>query len=162
MHYKIVKGTPLFKSLDDLRQRMADCNKVAAKLAKKLGGKAWVYDRYYLGGGLSAVEFDEKPAGWKMVGRPWQNLYMPLANKKILWDEISALPTIEKDEMQALLHYKSQSFEDSGNIVWSDLPGIYFRKNAVLIEIRAEASYKPVAGMKEILHSEFIKMEKAK
>jgi hypothetical protein len=68
MKYKILKGSELFKNLTAFKKKMADVRKQAMDLAIELGGVSSASNGRYLAGGIDAVEFKEKPEGWRSVG----------------------------------------------------------------------------------------------
>lgn len=162
MKYKVSNTSPLGKKLLALQKKMSAAIKESDKLVKELKGKKYCRARNVVTGGISAIEFDEKPQGWKVVGDKWQSLYMPKRNQKELWDKINALPVIEDDELNTLLSFKKQTYASRGGMYYVNTPGVLFRKSCILIEVQEELKYKPVAGMKEITVSEFNKLAKGK
>ncbi len=162
MKYKVSLTSPLGKKLLELKKRMLDVSKQADKLAKQLKGKKYCRGMSGVAGGISAIEFDEKPVGWKKVGAKWQSLYMPKRNQKELWNKINALPIIEHDEVNKILAFKRQSYANKQGMYFVNCPGVLWRKSCILIEVQEELKYKPVAGMKEITVSEFNKLDKGK
>lgn len=162
MKYKVSNNSPLGKKLTELRNRMLEASKQADKLAKEFNAKKYCRNTNGVAGGISAIEFEEKPAGWKKVGAKWQNLYMPIASKKELWSKINALPLISHNEVNDILKFKRQSYANKQGMYFVNCPGVLWRKTCILIEVQEELKYKPVAGMKEITVSEFNKLEKGK
>ena len=162
MKYKVLNTSPLGKKLIELKDKMLDAAKQADKIAKELKAKKYCRYMHGIAGGISAIEFDEKPAGWKKVGAKWQSLYMPMANKKELWTKINALPVIGYDELNSILNFRKQTYCKGAGMYHVNCPGVMWRKDCILIEVQEELKYKPVSGMKEITVSEFVKLEKGK
>lgn len=162
MKYKVLKTSPLGKQLMELHDRMKDASTQADKLVKELKGKKYCRSRGGVAGGISAIEFDEKPAGWKIEGEKWRGFYMPKSNNKEMREKIRALPVIGYGEVNKILSFKQQSYGKRDGIYFVNCPGILWRKSYILIEVQEELKYKPVAGMKEITVSEFNKLEKGK
>lgn len=162
MKYKVLKTSPLGKKLLALQKEMTAAAKQADKLAKELGAKKYCRATGAVAGGISAIELEEKPAGWKKVSDKWQNLYMPMRNQKELWDKINALPLVEYEAINSILKFKKQTYCKGHGIYHVNCPGVLWRKSCILIEVNEELKYKPVVGMKEITVSEFVKLEKGK
>jgi hypothetical protein len=87
---------------------------------------------------------------------------MPMRNQKELWEKINALPLVEYEAINSILKFKKQTYCKGMGIYHVNCPGVLWRKGFILIEVQEELKYKPVAGMKEITVSEFVKLEKGK
>jgi hypothetical protein len=162
MKYKIEKGSPLFDKFEEIRQRMIVCNQEAKDLCKELGGKAVATLGENAAGGIDAIEFDEKPEDWKVMGKPHQNLFYPKAKNKELLQKISALPKVKRSEIAELLGFKIQAISSSdGGLMMVSCPRTILRKEFVLIDMPTECKYTPVDGMTEILESEFVRLREA-
>jgi hypothetical protein len=162
MKYKVLKTSPLGKKLMLLHREMQVASKQADKLVKEFGGKKYCRATGAVAGGISAIEFEEKPKGWKKVGAKWQSLYMPMRNKKELWLKINALPLVDYEAINSILNFSRQTYCKKEGFYHVNCPGVLWRKDCILIEVQEELKYKPVAGMKEIMVSEFNKLEKSK
>lgn len=162
MKYKVLKTSPLGRKLMELQGEMNEVGSIADKLVKELGGKKYCRNRHALYGGISAIEFNEKPSGWITIGKKWQGLYMPNAKQKAIWEKINSLPLIKHESLNSILKFNKQSYCSHGRMYYVNCPGVLFRKLCILIEVNEELKYKPVPGMKEITVSEFNKLSKGK
>jgi hypothetical protein len=157
MKYKILKGTELFKNLTAFKKKMADVRKQAMDLAIELGGVSSASNGRYLAGGIDAVEFKEKPEGWRSVGNSWQNLYYPKADKKNkeIHNKIQALPRLDFDELNALVGFTGQFCSDERGIAHVKSVSIKWHKDFILMETAEGTEYTPVKDVIEILGSEY-------
>ena len=163
MKYKIVKGSKLFKSLTDLKAKIDSVNSQAMNLAIELGGVSSATNNRRLAGGIDAVEFKEKPIGWKAVGEKWDNLYYPKSDKanKEIHTKINALPTMDYDELNNMVGFKSQFSSNGRGISHYRCVGMKWSKSVILMETADENKYVPIEGVIEILGSEYDKLSKA-
>ena len=160
MKYKILKGTELFKNLSSLKKKMVDVRKQSNELAVEFGGIASATNGRYLAGGMDAVEFKEKPEGWRSVGNSWQNLYYPKADKKNkeIHAKIQALPKIEFEDLNELVGFTGQFCSDDRGIAHVKSVSIKWHKDFILMETAEGTEYNPVDGVIEILGSEYDKL----
>jgi len=161
MKFKVLKGSDLYKKLDAVRKRIAECNNAALDLVNKLGYKKLRGKTSVLAGGISSIEIlGGKPEGWRDNYWGVRNEYFPKKNKanKELLASIDALPIVEYDELNNILNFNWHASE-TRHISFH--PGIYWRKKEILISVSENYNnYKPVKGMIEILESEFIRKTK--
>lgn len=163
MKYKILQDSPLFDKLKALQKRMTNVKRQAEKVAKSFNGTGRFCGHIHaLAGGISAIEFDEKPEGWKAVGESWQRLYYPKVINKEANKLIAPLPLMDYDELNKLVNFKSGAYTNAGGIFWIKCPEINFYPTYTLINIPDGVSYTPVDHMIEILDSEFQKLNKRK
>lgn len=163
MHYKIESGSELYERMMQLQEECKEANKVCQDYVNKTYGDEtkWASDNYCIGGGLKAVQLDEKPEGYKSVGDSWQHLFQPYARNKKAWKEWDALPKVKQDELKSLLNYGNYSGAKQGGFMMSTLPNVYWKEDFILVKCAEFAtSYEPVEGMTEILASEFNELNK--
>jgi hypothetical protein len=160
MKYKIEKGSALFDQLQEIRHRMIACNKAAQDLRVELGAKAVATRGDNIAGGIDALEFEDRPSDWKVIGKPWQKLYYPKAKLKGVIEKIKALPVVKSSEVATLLDFKSQAISRQGDLLMVGCPRTIWRKDLVLVDMPSECKYSPVDGMIEILDSEFEELKK--
>lgn len=152
MKFKVLKGTPLFDKLTNLKKEIDAANNAARDLVKELGYENYCKSLFDVAGGISAIIIPEgKPAGWRFSFNDRQpaHAYFPSsikANKELL-ERIKKLPIVSTQKLNSLINYGSPF----------STPGISWRKNYILISTRNE--YKPVKDMVEILESEYKKLE---
>lgn len=153
MKFKVEKGTETYRRLELLQERINECNNEALNLVESLGFKKFGVSNSGRGGGISCVKADDKPDGFKVVGKPHQNLFMPKSSNKKLWDKINALPIVSYQEFndvigftphfKGLSHYRSYGFERLDDLFLVDV---------------GDADYTPKEDMIEILDSEYKKL----
>ena len=162
MNYKIEKGTELFKTLTNFKIKINSVDKKAMDLAIELGGISSASNGRYLAGGFDAVEFKNKPDGWRSVGNSWQNLYYPKADKKNkeIHNKISELPKIKWEELNELVGFKSQFCSTERGIANVKSIATSWHKDFILLETAEGAEYNPPKDVIEILGSEFEKLSK--
>lgn len=153
MKFKILKGTELFSTLQDVQNGLIAGQAAISDELKQMGftGQFASGSSSYL---LScdAVEIKgDKPDGWKVVGEKWQSLYYPKQTNKAALKKINAMPQIKVDALNKPLNF---SFSVTVNLEIYHRPGFAFHKDYILIET-GNATYKPVEGMIEILESEY-------
>lgn len=162
--YKILKGTETYKKLCALWDKMQSVRDEAEKLCKELGGEEFATSNQsaHMAGGIGAIQFKEKPEGWKMVGQSWQKLYMPKADQKKMWEKINALPTVEYKELNDIVGFGgSQGVCTDGGLAWVKCPGMMKGKNLFLMGVTKGAKYTPPnKDFIEITGSEYEKIEK--
>lgn len=161
MKYKILKGTDLFNKLTDLNKRMKKVKKAATDLAASLGGGKVATTNRYLAGGIDAIEFKEKPEGWRSVGNSWEGLYYPKAVNKSILKQISELPVIKIDELNDIVGFRSgQTKFSGGGFVWIKSVGMQWHKDFILMETADGTEYTPLPDVIEILGSEYDELSK--
>jgi hypothetical protein len=156
--FLIKKGSRTYERLIELFKKMDGADKAALALAKRLGGKKIASaNGRRLAGGFDGVQFDNKPEGWKIVGKPYQNLFMPKADQKAIWRQIGHLPVVEFDELNKIVGFQgNQVVSSDGGLVWVHTVGIHKGTNYFLMEVIKGTKYKPpTSDIVEILASEF-------
>jgi|GEM_PF-2056892 len=158
MYYKITRSTPLFKKLQEINKGIIAARCAIMDTLKKMGytGKFASASSSYLVS-CDAVEITTgKPEGWKVVGESWQQLYYPKVSNKKDSKILNALPRISNDVINKPLNFY---FHVGENLTCYHRPSLIFSDNCVLVSTTSK-EYAPVDGMKEILESEYIKLEK--
>ncbi len=158
MKYKILPGCELFDKIQEINTR---------RIAASMSAKSWITNHFgeskpyskpdwSMGGGISDIQLNHKPEGWKQVGDKWQSFFTPKANQKKILDEWRALPVVRNDEIKTLLNYGNYYGAKNGGLVWNTMPGLLITKDVILVDCSEVATdYIPVEGMEEILVSEF-------
>lgn len=153
MYYKLEKGNETFEKLDNVWERMIECNKKAYALCKELGFTKMGRSNNGVAGGISCFQADQKPEGFKTL--KGYNLYFPKKNNKEVLNKIDELPIIEHKEYNETIGFKSQfstSFHHS-SFGSKKVNDIY------LIEVSEECKYTPTKDMVEITITEYKKLE---
>ncbi|HQV53974.1 MAG TPA: hypothetical protein PLX17_00585 [Chitinophagaceae bacterium] len=160
MKFKILKGTELYNQLVALRKKIDHVQSESAKLAKEFGGGEVATSGRNLAGGIDAVEFKEKPEGWKVVGETWQKLFYPKSDKsnKEIHEKIQALPVVKFEELNSLVKFDIQGATSGRGLAFVKSVACAWGKGYVLIEVHENCKYTPVEGMIEILESEYKKL----
>lgn len=156
MKFKVEKGTETFKKLIELEKKVKDVTQQQQAVVKQLGGEIFCKQSHKLAGGLSAIKFETKPDGYKVVGEKYQSLYYPKATNKVDCKIISDLPVIEYDELNSIVNFKApQTVSVDGGIAWISTVGLIFGKNEMLIEVENGCKYIPPKDVIQILESEY-------
>ncbi len=164
MKYKILKGTDTFKKLKDLEVLMLDYDKQASTLSKELSGSedgSWLGKGYScIAGGLSGIRMKEKPEGWRVTTKNYPDFFTPKINKqnKEVLDRIDALPTLNYDDLNAIVGFDYQS----SGMRWFNCPGVDWYDDYVLLNIDNACRFIPNGDMIEILESEYITLKSGK
>lgn len=151
MYYKVLEGTETFLNLEKIWEKIGDCNKKAGDLVKELGFERYGKSQFFVGGGISCIESETKPKGFKKVGDLSNNLYYPRADNKLLLERFNALPKVSYDDFNKVIGYKEQS---KGQNFYGSY-GCKKVDNCYLIEIDRNCDYTPKEDMIEILWSEY-------
>lgn len=173
MHYKVLKGTDLFKKLNDLKNKMQDCKDKASDFAEKLGFDSYYKKSFVLAGsfyGLVPRDGKTKPKGyaWAFSDRTG-NAVMPAKNTKEgieLLKQIDDLPTVGYDELNKLVGYKEEmSHRPAGNgrggTKLNFYPVVIWRDKYIVVNVPDySGKYKAKSDMIEILESEYNKLSK--
>lgn len=154
MYYKLEKGNETFDKLDNVLNKMSKCNKEAMNLVEELGFERFGVSRGVVAGGISCIQSDYKPEGYKSVGKNHQNLIYPKANNKEVLEKINNLPIVKHEEYNETIGFKSQFTENVFiyNFISKKVNDIY------LIEVSNECEYKPTKDMVEITFTEYKKL----
>ena len=159
MKYKITpeSNKDLFDKITALFKRGEECNKAANDWIINHFGEFKPYAIPYssMFGGILAVRLDKKPDGWRVEGKDWQNLFAPKANNKKVLAELKQLPMVKSDELKELLSYKNYSGPSSNRFgfTMNSRPGVIVEDEYILLD--ASNQWKPIAGVVEILESEY-------
>ncbi len=156
MKFKVVKGTDTFSKLEAINKKNKECNKEALTLVESWGLEKFGIDSYGVAGGISCVKADEKPKGFKQVGKKNQGLYYPKANNKELINQIKALTVVSTNEFNECIGFESQ-FRGLSHYRYF---GMITRSDYFLIDIDNECDYTPREDMLEILESEYKSLSK--
>ena len=153
MKYKVSLEHPLGKKMAKVIDRIKKAEQAALDFCKEEFGA----DKVSVGGhthwgGICAVKFDEKPFGWKHVGKKWQRLFMPRVNQKEIWEKIKKLPIVDHREFSSLLGW------DGLQVVGMTVvrhPGFCKVDGYVLVEVPEKMNQKEIYGMEEITTGEY-------
>lgn len=143
-------------------KKINEANNVAIELAKSFGSNKVAKTGRNLGGGIDAIEFEEKPENWKSVGEKWQNLFFPKSCKenKAILEKINALPIVKKSELNEIVGFKApQTVSSANGIGWVETVGLVVGKEDILLSITEGVKFEPNQDMKEILNSEFEQLQ---
>lgn len=153
MKFKVEKGTDTYNKLSEVFDKIKDYNNQAMSLANKLGSEEFGISFKGVAGGISCIKYKDKPEGFKVVGKPYQNLFMPKANNKKLWEEINELPILSFDEFNSVIGFEPQ-FK---GLKFYRTYGYTHLNDKFLIDT-GDADYTPKDDMIEILESEYKKL----
>lgn len=163
MKYKVKKGTKLYKALLTLRGRMDECRDAVIALLKEQFGEGqyrFYYRKDAMVGGFTGIEMKVRPEGWGRAFKDVPNVWFPVQNQQNieLLAKIAVLPVVDNSELNRLVNFipgtviigvKHHFFTRPGMILTED-------KQYMLIEVPEQmVDYEPVAGMEEIVMSEF-------
>ena len=157
MYFKIEKGTNTHNSLEELFEKINKCNLESISFVEKLGYKKHGKKHGVIAGGISCIESENKPEGFKTVGKKHQNLIFPKAGNKKLLAQINNLPTVSFKEFNDAIGFKSQFV----GLTHHRACGCDKQAEIYLIEVDDRCIYTPKKDMIEILASEFIQLKKA-
>ena len=157
MKIKIPVSHPLGQKLSDVINRIIESRQYALDLAKDEfnASRIWA-GGHHQWGGISGVQYESKPEGWKTVDKR-NKLYMPKVKEKELWEKIKSLPKVKHTELTDLLGWPSLQIVGM-NII--RFPGFSLTPKYVLLDIPEKVDQKILDGMIEITVSEFKKLKK--
>ena len=156
MKFKVSKGTNLYEKFMVLGAKISLVNNESRELVESLGAKKFCKKQNIAYGGIGAIQFEEKPRGWKMVGEQGQNLYYPKATEKELNIKFNALPTISFDEINEMVKFHApQTICSDRGLQWISCFGLFWGDDCILIDISEGAKYEPIEDVIEILESEY-------
>lgn len=161
MKYKVLKNSVTFKKLMELKKKAQAARKAAGSLVEKLGAENYCPDRRTLYGGISAVQFDKQPDGWKIISKQ-DGLYFPkniAANKKLL-SEIEALPKLQYNDLNSIVGFSAPQY--IGLKVSFHVGLDYCNGGDIIISVTDGAKFKPSKDLKEILQSEYLRLTEEK
>ena len=150
MKFKVEKGTAIYQELELLFDKIEDCNSKTKKFVKSLGFEEYGISLRGRAGGLSCIRASKKPEGFKTVGKKYDNLYMPKASNKELWEKINALPILSHNEYNEVIGFEQQ-FKGLSHIRSYGCEKV---NDVFLIDV-GDADYTPIEGIIEILDSEY-------
>ncbi|NVO33511.1 hypothetical protein [Hymenobacter lapidiphilus] len=140
MKYKVEKTHATGVALSAIRQRITECNDAARAFAKANGWSLAVTSTLNVGGGISGIGFDEKPAKYKEVHAVGKSkFYYPYASNKPLCKELDALPVVSVFDYNKVIDWDgflSRYGLTCGGDYWLlDIPGNKLPKATGLVEI---------------------------
>lgn len=165
MKYIIKKGTPLFKALGAVNEKMKKADRAAMALARKWKGVNYSKKAGVLAGGISAIKLPEgmQVSGMYRVKSEDGHWFAQKRGKahKHAWDMINELPTVKCDDLNQLVNFPNMHFTVlQESLVHVRCPQVYFGSSYHLIAIPESLNeYHPVPGMTEILGSEYLKLK---
>lgn len=159
MKFKILKGTPLFDKLIDVKTKIRDCNAAAFALVKEMGYERMRGKEMVLAGGISSIEIKGgKPDGWRVAfAEKTKDEYFPskLKQNKEILSKISALPVVGYEELNDILDYDFHKHEGKR---LSFHPAVIWKEDFILVSVAEYMYYQPAKDMVEILESEYMKL----
>ena len=166
MKFKVLKGTTLFNKLMVLRRDMIAAEQAAADLAAEFGSDTFIASREFqvIAGGLEGIMMDNKPATWvKAFPKHYPDVYIPAAGKpenRDILARIAALPVVRSHDYNTIIGFKPQEIRLEGKLTVTLVSNcsLALKEGMFLIACNPNAEYEPVAGMTEILESEFKKL----
>ena len=155
-YYKVVPETKLYVQLTHLYTMMKEADEKARKVVDSFG-KDLRYCSHQQGiaGGISAIECNEKPEGWKSVGDSWQHLYYPKVKEKKLIKEFESLPVIKQSTLNDIIGFTPQTVSNGSGLAFVLIPHVIWGENNIYLSFREGVKYTPHEDMVEILASEF-------
>lgn len=151
MYYKLESGSETYDKVSAIWDKIISYNKQAVELVNSLGFTKYGNDNWNVAGGISCIQSDTKPEGYKQVGKKFQNLYYPKASNKTVNDLINDLPLLSWDEYNSAIGFEDQ-FRGLRHIMGYSLVKVY---GFFLIKIDDECTYTPADGLVEIVSSEY-------
>ncbi len=166
MKIKIIEGTVLHEKLKAFKVKCQQANQMAKELALSIPGVSqWHISHDAIAGGLTAVRFKDRSFITKNLFRlafpsKSKDAFFPKDVKEnaVLLAKIKSLPVVTRAEVARILGYEPQMLEKAGVDYFSFSPGLSLGEKHFLVEIPEEATFKLIAGMKEITKSEFLKL----
>jgi len=156
MKFKVSEGNETYEKFMALGVKISLANKESEVLVKSLGGKRFCKGQNVAFGGIAAIEFDEKPKGWKMVGEEYQKIYYPKVILNSLIKRFNELPTISYDEINEIVNFNApQTICCDGGLQWVSCIGLVWGEDCVLLSVPDGAKYTAPADVIEILESEY-------
>lgn len=151
MYYKLESGSETYDKVSAIWDKIISYNKQAAELVESLGFTKYGKDNWNVAGGISCIQSDTKPDGYRQVGQKRENLYYPKASNKAVNDLINDLPLLSWDEYNSAIGFEQQFCGLRHIMGYTMIKSDGF----FLIRIYDECTYTPVDGLVEILSSEF-------
>lgn len=165
MKYIIRKGTPLFKALGAVNEKMKKADRAAMALARKWMGVAYAKNRFELAGGIDAIMIPEgiQVQGFRRVegsGGYWYALRRTKGNK-VAQKLINDLPTVNYDELNKLLKFPEMHMSNTADsFIVQYCPEVFFGSAFHIVAIPEDLTdYKPMAGMEEIPVSKYLSLK---
>ena len=163
MKFKIIKGTETYEKFMVLKSKIDFVNAESVKLVESLGAQKFCKRSNIAYGGISAIQFEEKPQGWKKVGEDYQNFYFPKATEKVVNKAINELPFVRYDEINEIVGFKApQTVPCDRGLQWIDCVGLFWGIDCIVIYVTEGAEYTPTADLVEILDSEYLRLKAEK
>lgn len=160
MKFKVLKGTELFKQLDNLKKEMNRCNKLAFDFVESLGYKSMRGKFNTLAGGLSSIIIEAgHPKDWRKCEGKHEYFPMKRKSNKELLDKINSLPIIVDDDLNKILNFQPWGKRKNERHL-NFHPAVQWSDAVILVDVSSNyVSYKPFADMIEILDSEYLKLQ---
>ena len=159
MKYKIQAGTDTYNLLLKVKADIVTAQAEARTLLKELGGTAFMEAEGVLAGGISAIRFPVKKAGWKFHRH--DGFFRPKETNLNVIKRISELPVVEYTAVNSILNFEPQYIyvKREETMAQVNYPALFFRKDHILLEVDIDALYpEPPVDVVEILDSEFVKI----
>jgi hypothetical protein len=151
MYLKVIKGTETFDKLSAVWDKINEYNNIAKALVKELGFEKHGRSKIGVAGGISCIECETKPEGWRSVGKKYQSLYYPKANQKELLNKIESLPIVSEEEYNNTIGFEPQFT----SLHYISAFASKRNEKEIVIKIAETADYTPKSDMIEITVSEY-------
>lgn len=158
MYYKVEKGTEIYNKLDKVWDKMIKYNNISLEFIKSIGFNKFGVSHKGVAGGVSCIESDYKPEGFKQVGKTHQNLFYPKQNNKELLKRIEELPIVSYSEYNDVIGFVPHS----KNLKYFNSYGSEKIGNIYLITLSDDCEYQPKEDMVELKVSEYKEILKNK
>lgn len=149
MQFVIKKESETGVKLTEHLKEIERCVDVAENYIRNSFGcdKHFGQSHFAMKGGISCVELDEKPEGWKSVGKRYLQLFTPKANttdKK----EIDKLPVVKYSDRNEIIGF-TQQFVGVAHV---KTYGVEQNENedSYVIEIYSGSKYEPLNDVKRV------------
>lgn len=164
MHFKVIKGTPLFDTLMGVHEKLQESHKAIKALCKEVGADGHAETNYsYLKGEIAAFHFETCRPPSDAWMKKQECFFMPKSGKKFIEEtghilqKIKEIPKVKKELLMDAIKAEEQWY---GGLTLFSRPGFAVYPEYILFSFPSEVKYEPVEGMVEILGSEFTALSK--
>ena len=159
MKFQVSKGTATFAALSAVMDKIAACNKQARELSEAHGADAYASGSRYVGGGIAALCYKQKPEGFKLLQYP--NYYYPKALKanRPLLDALAALPKVENAELNEVVGFKNQTVCKDGGMFFCTHYGVKVYPEHFLLAMTEGVEFEAGPDLVELLESQYLALQ---
>ena len=140
-YYKAIKGTETFTKAKSWLRLSKYAQKLTMEMVNSLPFDKPAQPKVTArrdNGVITAIQLNEKPEGWKQVGKMQDMMFYPKVSNKEYIELVNSVPTYTLDDMAKIAGYHDTFFGSPGYVFGEDEIGIIYHEDKTLYTLPSD------------------------